>query len=410
MGKLYKPLMSLEEALEALRNAVDASPRGTESVPVSEALGRVLAEDVVAPMDVPPFDRSIVDGYAVRAEDTFGTFETNPLRLRFVGEVRVGEKPRVSVGPGEAAYVSTGAPLPDGADAVVMLEWTERGDGEVVVYRSVSPWENVMRKGSDIRAGSKPLKAGTVLGPRQLGVLSALGFTEVKVFRRPRVAVLSTGDELAEPGKPLSYGMVYDVNSTTLSTYAEKCGAESLVLGVAGDRPDEIRRMLLRGLETADVVVVSGGASVGVRDYMRDVVKSLGAPGMVVDGVRIKPGKPTMVAVVDGKPVFCLPGHPTSALMTFHVFVAPILRAMAGLPDTAGKTVRARLSKRVISETGRRLFQPVKLLEDGAAEPIFKGSGAVTSPSEADGFVIVPEDVRMLPEGSEVEVHLFEGW
>ena len=407
---LYRRLMGLEEALEAVWKAVKPSPLGVEAVPVGEALGRVLAEDVVAPIDVPPFDRSVVDGYAVRAEDTFGAFETRPVRLRVVGEVRVGERPAVSVGRGEAAYVPTGAPLPEGSDAVVMLEWTERDGDTLTVYRSASPWENVMRRGSDIRAGSKVLESGTPLGPRQLGVLSALGLREVRVYRRPLVAVLSTGDELTQPGNPLTYGRVYDVNSTTLSAYARRCGAEAVVLGVAGDDPDEIRRMLLEGLERADVVVVSGGASVGVRDYMREVVSSLGAPGLVVDGVRIKPGKPTMVAVVDGKPVFCLPGHPTSALMTFHVFVAPILRAMAGLPEVHGRRVRARLSRRVLSEEGRRLFLPVKLLDGGLAEPIFKGSGAITSLSEADGFITVPEDVRVLPEGSEVEVQLFEGW
>ncbi len=380
---------------------------------LAEARGRVLAEDVVAPIDVPPFDRATMDGYAVRAEDAFGASDTSPVELKVVGESLPGRAPTARVGPGEAVRIATGAPMPDGANAVVPVEYTREGEGAVYVLRAHPPGANVMARGADIRAGTVVLKRGSRLGPRELGVLSALGFTRVKVYARPRVAVISTGDELVPPGSPLRPYSTYDVNWITLLSSAEGCGCTAEFLGAVGDDPAQLEEKLRLAVERYDAAVVSGGSSVGAGDLMRRVVPRLGEPGILVDGVRVKPGKPTIVASVGGKPLFCLPGYPTSALIAFSVFAAPILRAMAGLPPKPReKVVNAKVPVRLRPAPGRTTFFAVKLERRGkelVAVPILKGSGAITTLALADGYVVVDEHVEVLPEGSTVQVHLFEG-
>ena len=409
MARMRK-LMPLREALRLVREALRPRPLRTERVRLEEALGRVLAEDVLAPFDVPGFRRALMDGYAVRAADTFSASLEAPVKLRLVGEVRVGEVASARVGPGECAVIATGAMLPEGADAVVRVEGTAREGECVLVMEPVSPGQNVMEADADVRAGQVVLKAGTLLTPQRIGILSALGLETVEVFARPRVAVFSTGEELLRPGEPLVPGKIYDINWATITAAARLAGGEPSFMGVAPDELEELRALLARGLEEADVVVATGASSVGAADLMREALSAIGAR-VLVDGVRCKPGKPTIIALAGGKPIFCLPGKPTSALLTFTLFAEPVIARMAGLAGVARPVVSARLAERVVPDTGRHNFVFVRLAKAAGgglvAEPIFKDAAAITALGLAHGFVEVPEGTELLPEGSEVLVVLF---
>jgi putative molybdopterin biosynthesis protein len=408
---VFRKLLTLDEAWLVIREHVPVEPLGVEAVPLLRASGRVLAENVVARLDVPCFDRSTVDGYAVRAEDTFEADENRPVRLRVSGVAGVGRLPRAVVKVGCAVETVTGAPIPEGADAVVMLEDTER-DGAVVLVRSaVVGGENVMRAGSDVRRGETVLRKGAVLGSGEVGVLAAVGLSRVKVFAAPRVAVFSTGGEVVKPGGRLSAGKVYDTNAYSLSAAVNECGGRPVFLGVLPDRADKIERTLRRALACADVVVTSGGVSVGPKDLMPAVLGSFGKPGVVVCGVAIKPGKPVTVAVVGRKPVFSLPGHPASALLVFRLLVEPVLRGMGGRKAAESLVVKALAGVRMFSARGRRTFVMVRLKRDRqkglVAEPFGSGlSGAITTLAGADGFVEIGENVQFVDAGEEVSVRL----
>ena len=385
--------------------------RAIEEIPLSDALGRVLAEDVRSGVDVPPFDRAVMDGFAVRASDTFYADEEQPAVLRVVGAAHAGEPPRLEVRSGECVEIATGAPMPKGADAVVMVEFTELEGDEVRIYKAVAPGENVMAAGSDIKRGELVLKRGTPLRPRDLGVLAACGVSKIRVFKKPRVAVISTGNELLKPGEPLKPGKIYDVNSQTLCAAISESGGAPSFLGILRDDPDEILKALRHAVGKYEAVVVSGGTSAGASDIMYDVLEKLG--DVLVYGVNIKPGKPFIFAVVDDKPVFGLPGNPTSALLTFSLFVAPFLRAVGGLPPHAGAKptkVRATLSTPIFSEKGRHEYVFVKLVENDegvvTATPLLKGSGAITTLASADGYVLVDAQTEIVEAGEEVEVTL----
>ena len=327
---MFRKLLSFDEAKQLLKQTFSAKPVGAERVSISEAHDRVLAQDVVAPMNVPPFCRSTVDGYAVKAADTFGASEDKPVSLRLCGHVEIGESPSVVVEKGLAAETVTGAPLPDGANSVVMVEYTTRQGNNVLVHRAVSISENIMAAGSDIRKNETVLKEGRVLGSREIGVLAAVGLTEVAVYRRPKVAVLSTGAEVVEPGKALPPGKIYDINAHTMSAAVLEAGGEPINLRIIPDKKDLLKKALEKALDSADAVITSGGVSVGPKDFTPQVVDTLGKPGVIISGVAVKPGKPLTIAVVDGKPVFSLPGNPTSSLFMFNVFVRPILVKLAG--------------------------------------------------------------------------------
>jgi len=392
----------------------EAKPLGVEEVPLLEACNRVLAEDVVSPLDVPPFNRSTVDGYAVKAEDTFRADENSPVKLRLCGTVNVGEMPEIKVERGTAAEIMTGAPIPDGADAVVMAENTEQKNNEVYVYAAVVKDENVMKAGADIKKGETVARKGQLLGAREIGAIAAVGKSKVKVYKVPHVAVLSTGAELTEPGKPLASGKIYDINAYSLSAAVVEGGGKPVYLGVYPDEQDELEKALKRALASADIVVTSGGVSVGPKDVIPKTLNLLGKPGVIVCGIATKPGKPTTVAVVDGKPIFSLPGHPTSALLIFHLFVRPIIEQMAGKKAAEPFTVKAFASTRMFPARGRRTFIMVKLKKDVAkrlvAEPVPVGlSGAITTLLRADGFVEIPENQQFIEADEEVTVHLFKG-
>jgi len=381
---MFRKLMTFDEAKRVISEQLKPKALGEEEISLLEAYNRVLRENVVSALDIPPFNRSTVDGYAVKAEDTFGAEENQPAKLSVCGVVNVGEPPKISVAKGEAAEIVTGAPIPEGADAVVMVEDTEEKNGELRVYRAVTKDENVMKKGTDIKKGEAILKAGQVLGAPEIGVLAALGITKVKVFKVPVVAVLSTGAEVTEPGKELPSGKIYDINAYSLSTAVRESGGKPVYLGVVPDDKTELRKALEKALASADMVITSGGVSVGPRDLTPQIVDSLGKPGLIVCGIAVKPGKPTTIALIERKPVFSLPGHPTSALLMFHLLVRPLIQLLSGRPEREATTVKAKAGTRMFSARGRRTFVMVKLKRDKSnrliAEPVETGaSGAITT-------------------------------
>jgi molybdenum cofactor synthesis domain-containing protein len=410
---MFRKLLSLDEAKIMMAKSFQPKPLGTEHVSLLEACGRVLAENVISPINVPPFDRSTVDGYAVKAEDTFGAYEAKPVKLRLCGTVNVGEPPKIMLENGMAAGIATGAPLPKGADAVVMIENTERENDHILVYKSVVENENVMKAGTDIHKGENILKLGKHLTWKDLGILAALGFEKVRVYRKPKVVIISTGAEIVAPGQMLSPGKIYDINGYTLGAATARCGAIPMNFGVFPDNFQILNDILKKALETADVVITSGGVSVGPKDLIPKVLDSLGSPGVIVHGIAIKPGKPTTIALVDEKPVFALPGHPTSALLTFYLLVRPVLVRLAGRrADEILKTVKALTGVRVFSAKGRRTFVMVKLVREAdgkfVAFPIATGeSGAITTLAKADGFITVYENQQFVDAGEEVTVSLF---
>jgi putative molybdopterin biosynthesis protein len=387
-------------------------PLGEERVPLREARGRVLARDVVAAVDVPGFDRASVDGFAVSAADTVGATPQQPRELRVNSEVLTpGVLPRVAVAPGTATVVATGGMLPRGADAIVMVEHTDTQDGEgelrVEVHRPVVAGDHVAAAGSDIARGETVLRAGQVLTSREIGSIAAIGLAEIEVWRRPRVAIFSTGDELVPPGEPMRPGGVFDSNGAILAAAVEEQGGVPVPQGIVPDDEAELSARLAAAL-ACDLVLLSGGTSKGAGDVAARVVGRLERPGVVVHGAALKPGKPICLAVTDGKPVAILPGFPTSAIFTFHEFVAPVIRAFAGLPPERREAVSATLPMPVASERGRTEFVMVSLVEGERREliayPTGKGSGAVTAFGQADGFFAIGPHTEAVPAGTSVDV------
>lgn len=408
----FLEVIDRDEAVARFHRHLKLAPLGTEHVLLAEAVDRVLAADVIAPVDVPAFDRANVDGFAVRAADTFGAMEESPRRVRLNDEViSPGRQPTQSVSPGTATPIATGAMVPRGADAVVMIEDTDCVDHQeptLLIRRSVSPGQSITFAGTDISQGETVLRQGQRLTSREIGVLAAIGVAKVPVFRRPRVAILSTGDEIAAPGKPLPAGAIYDSNAAIIAAAVRELGGEPVPLGIVPDDAARLREAIARALES-DAVILSGGTSKGAGDLSYRVVSELTNPGIVAHGVALKPGKPICLAVTSGKPVVILPGFPTSAIFTFHEFVAPVIRAFAGQRQERRKTVTATLPLRVNSERGRTEYLLVGLVQtaDGlAAYPMGKGSGSVTTFSAADGFLTIDQQTELLDAGSRVNVQL----
>ena len=412
MRKIFKTLVTIEEAIKKLYEHFEPKPLGFEEIPLFDAFGRVLAEDVYSEVDVPPFDRAAMDGYAVKAADTFGAREDKPVKLKIIGKVKVGFKPEIHVNRGEAAEIGTGAPMPSGANAVVMVEYTEEENGYVKIFKPVVPGENIQPAGSDIMVGELVLREGQLLTSREIGVLAAIGKVSVKVYRKPKVAVISTGDEIVKAGEKLPYGKIYDINGPSIFSAVKECGGEPIFIGIARDDVREIIDMIREGVEKADIVITSGSTSAGVKDVLYQIVDQLGEPGVIVHGIKIKPGKPTVIAVVDNKPLFGLPGYPTSALTIFRLIVAPVIRKMAGLPPVVQEdTVSAVLKTRIYAPPGRKYLVSVSLAKDKdgnlVAVPTPGGSGTITNLANADGYFEIPEDVEFVDEGERVQVKLF---
>ncbi|MDH7485678.1 MAG: molybdopterin-binding protein [Anaerolineae bacterium] len=399
-----------DEAWRIFREHFDPQV-AAERLPVREALGRVLAEDLSAPHDLPTFPRCAMDGYAVRAADTYGASPGLPAYLDVVGEVLMGEAPTLEIGLGQCALVHTGCMLPSGADAVVMVEVTQPVDERSIeVLKPVAEGENVIQVGEDVRRGDAVLPAGHRLRPQDLGGLLALGITAVSVARRPRVAILSQGDELVEPEQEPRPGQVRDINSATLAALVEQAGGIPLRRGIVGDDLEALRQAAEAALTQADVLVMSAGSSVSARDMTAQVINGLGQPGVLVHGVSVRPGKPTILAVCDGKPVFGLPGNPVSAVNAFRLFVTPAIHLLQGGQPSPPRAVPARLARNVASATGRQDHVPVRLEErDGEtwAVPIFGKSNLIYTLIRADGELIVPLDSGGMAEGEMVTVFLY---
>jgi len=402
--KGFTKLVPIDDALETFFGLLKPKRLPAERLSLHEALGRVAAKDLTAQKDVPPFNRSAVDGYAVRAKDTVNASVFNPKTLRLTRSVEVGT--------GEAKPIWTGNQLPKGADAVAMLEHTKRVDGEIEVFKAVTPGENVSRKGEDVRRGEVAVRSGTRLKPQHLGLLASLGYTHVPVVKKPRVAVLATGDELVELGKPLGDGQVTESNRLIISGLCTELGAEPISLGISRDDVEEIREKIREGLEKADVVVTTGGTSVGHKDLVPQAINGMGSPGMVVHGVAMQPGMPTGLAVLGGKPVFVLSGNPVAAMIGFEVFVRPLILEMLGVKDELRPRLKARLTRRVSGSLGKRVFLRVLVSEvegEFLAEPVrVRGSGIITTMTKANGYVVIPESREGLEEGEVVTVHLFD--
>jgi putative molybdopterin biosynthesis protein len=410
----FLEVVAPEEARARFHRHLDLKPLPAESISLSAALGRVLTAEVLAPVDVPAFDRANVDGFAVRAADTVGGTDAQPKRLALSPEVLAcGVVPAFALAPGTATAIATGGMIPRGADAAVMVEWTDFAESgglpAINVRRAVAPGQFIAFAGSDIARGATLLRRGTAIGSREIGMLAACGLAEVAVVRRPKVAVLSTGDELVAPGAPLKAGAVYDSNAAILAAAISETGGEPVPFGIFPDNEAALETAVRRALAVCDLVVLSGGTSKGAGDLSYRILSKLGTPGVLVHGVALKPGKPLCLAVAGGMPIAVLPGFPTSAIFTFHAFVAPVIRALAGLPAQSAETVEAMVPVRVPSELGRQEFVLVALVagdEGLVAFPTGKSSGAVTSFSEADGFVAVDALAPALDAGTRMQVTL----
>jgi len=398
----FGALLPFVEAKRVVDNNIKPITR-VEVVNIDDALDRVLAEDVVAGLSIPPFDRAAMDGYAVKAKDTFNAGQRSPKVLRLTGEVHAGEAPASKVGAGECLQIATGAIMPKGADAVVMVEDTEAENGRVKVFKSVYPGANVARKGEDIKEGATVLKESSVLDAGKIGVMASQGITRVKVYEKPKVAVLPSGEEVVPLGKKLKRGQVYDINSHTIASVVRANGGIPIVFGVVGDKAEEIRATITEALKS-DLVVISGGSSVGERDLLVTVIQDWGQ--ILFHGIQVRPGKPTIFALIQGKPLMGMPGYPTSCLINSYLFLLPAVRKMAQLPPRTGETVTARLAHRVPGSVGRRQFLTVKI-EGGEAIPVFKESGAITSIADADGYIEIAENIDLLEKGEPVTVTLF---
>ena len=399
------------DALPVLLDHLSVRVR-TEAIPTADALDRVLAESQVAPSSLPAFPRSTMDGYAVRAADTFGATESLPAYLSLVGESPMGRAPQVTVGPAQAAVVYTGGMMPPGADAVVMIERTQKLDaGNIEVLRPVAPGENIINVGEDVKAGETLFAPGHILRPQDLGGLMALGLTRVTVASRPRVAIVSTGDEVVSPEAEPAPGQVRDVNTCTVAGLVARSGGLPLPQGIVGDDFDELLSAARTGLNAADALVISAGSSVSARDLTADVVNRLGQPGVLVHGVSVKPGKPTILGVCDGKPVFGLPGNPVSAMVVAALFVVPLVWRLQGvISPPERRRVTARLAHNIASVPGREDYVSVKLVErEGQlwADPVFGKSNLIYTLVKGDGLLRVPLDLNGLHEGEFVEVQLF---
>lgn len=398
---------------DALRRLLESLPPSgpPERIPTAQALDRVLAEDLVSPSDLPTFHRSTMDGFAVRAPDTFGATEGLPAYLEIQGEVLMGQAPEIVLQPGHCARISTGGMLPTGADAVVMVEQTQEvGRATLEVLRAVAPGENVVGIGEDVRQGEPVLPRGQTLRPQDLGGLLALGINSVQVARRLRVGILSTGNEVVSPDVAPGPGQVRDVNGYTLAALVTRLGHAPCSAGIVGDEEEALRTAARDALARSDVLIISAGSSVSTRDLSAQIIHELGRPGVLVHGVALRPGKPTVLAVCDGKAVFGLPGNPVSCMVTFDLFVAPTLTYLCGASAPLRGTVPARLARNVASASGRVDYVQVRLVQTERgleARPVFGKSNLIFTLMRADGMVRVPLDKGGLAAGEWVDVVLF---
>lgn len=422
----FLTLLPPDEARALLLSHLSQSIPDSELIDVSSSLGRILAEDIVAPHPLPDFQRSTVDGYAVRARDTHGASDSLPTYLNLIGEVPMGDAPAFEINTGQCALIHTGGMLPNGADAVVMLEYTQRTSrdaqlpipaDEIEIFRALADGENVIRVGEDVAQGQVVQVKGSSLRPAEIGGLMALGITNVKVVRKVRVGLISTGDEVIDPSQSPRPGQVRDVNSYTLSALVEKCGGVPQRYGIVSDEFDQLKAAVVRALSECDVVIITAGSSASTRDMTANVIRSLGEPGVLVHGINTRPGKPTILGVCNGKVVIGLPGNPVSALVNGYLFVLPVIEKLLGALPRPKPTVLARLTVNLPSQAGREDWWPIKLFPSPSgrgvrgegefrAEPIFGKSNLIFTLAAADGLLRIHPDATGLSAGEIVEIFL----
>ena len=408
MGQEFLNLTDPDEVKNIISNL--AIIRKTEKIYLTETYGRILAEDIHATIDLPPFDRASMDGYAVKAKDTFTATEDKPVLLNLSEVVKAGNIPKKKLMEGNCVEIGTGAPLPSGTDAVVMVEFTETEENYIKIYDSVAPGENIATKGSDIKKGNILLKSGTLITPNKIGVLSAIGLSYVTVFTRPRVAIISTGNELIKPNEDLKFGQTYDINSETIASGVKSCGCVPIHSGIVKDNYNHLKDRISQFTD-ADIIITSGGTSAGAGDVLREVVEDIGK--ILVHGISVKPGKPTLIGILKNdldKIIFGLPGYPVATLVVSQVFAAPLLRRMTGIKEYNQKqdnqkqeAIKLRLSRRYHSARGRTQYVLVKIRGD-QAHPILKDSGAITALAEADGYFEVPKNIEIVEKEDEIDV------
>ncbi|MEM0489862.1 MAG: molybdopterin biosynthesis protein [Ignisphaera sp.] len=409
MRRLFHKLVSLNEAIEIIEHNVSLSPRGIEQVNILDSLGRVLAVDVYASIDYPPFDRSEVDGYAVKAEDTYGAYESRPVRLQIIGSLKVGEIPQYDVARFKAVEIATGAVMPRGCNSVVMEEYTSREDDYVYIYRAVSPLENVAIAGSDISRGELVLMKGTRITPFDIGILAALGYSSIDVYLKPRIAVISTGNEIAEPGQHLRYGQVYDYNGFAVTSYLRSIGADAYYLGIVPDDREILKSIVTKALEEYDIIITSGGTSAGIDDVVYRVIEDVGT--ILVHGLEVKPGKPTVIGVSRGKIIMGLPGFPFSAISVSITLLRYIVEKLSGIESpNIYSNLKARITQRIRKDAGKTLYIPIAIARrnsDYIAIPIPYRSGSITPIIRADGVAVVGRGIEIVEEGEEVDIVMF---
>lgn len=399
----FGELITYPEALNTIMDVIEPIRR-TEVVSITEAMGRILAEDQISDIDVPPFARAAMDGFAVSAEDTYGAGKFDPINLQILENIHAGENPSKVVEEGTCSQIATGAPMPKGADSVIKVERTEKRDGTVDIYKPVHPGENVSPKGEDIDVDEVVLNEGGYIIAAKIGALAAMGKEKVKVYCKPEIGVIPTGDEVVPLGEELKPGQIYDVNSYTLSSLIEENGCISVKGTIVQDDIDGLKEAIKRRSEKLDMVLFSGGSSVGDKDILVDALDSIG--DVIFHGVKLKPGKPTLFGKVKGTPVIGMPGYPTSCLNTAQQLIRPALREMARLPEPPERTIEAVLQKRITSSLGRQQYMTVRV-EGNKAYPVYKQSGAITSMANADGYFRISENVELVDEGEEIEVVMF---
>lgn len=406
MGTEFLKIKECEEAQDIIQELFDkyCEPK-TEEINCEDAYGRVLFNDVYSRMDFPPFNKALKDGFAILSEDSFGASEESPNTLDVIDFLEAGSTTDKVVEKGKCVEISTGAAMPEGANAVVMVEYSEKFDDKVNLLTTATPFQDVAKKGSDIEEGKLILKKGDVLTPGKIGVLLSQGFKTIEVYKKPSVGIISSGNEITMQGEELPYGKIYDVNGNMIKNDAISCGADARFLGVVRDDYDQVKEKIQESIKDVDILLCSGGTSAGLGDVMKHVLDELGE--VYIHGISVQPGKPTIVGVINEKLVIGLPGNPVSALMIFNAFVAPSLTKIAGIEkEFEQKVVKGVMARRIHSPVGRMQYQLVKV--DGEEiQPIFKDSGAIFSLSSADGYVKVEKSVELLDEGEEVEVYLF---
>lgn len=407
MGREFLDLVDISEAHRIISNLFKEiyHPPRMEKINLKSAYGRVLAQDVKSPIDLPPFNRASRDGYALKAEDTFHASEDNPSTLKCIEVIEAGAIPQKRVKRGCCSRISTGAPIPEGADAIVMVEYAEEEDDDnILIYRSAYPGQHIAPRGSDISKNEIIAWKNSILSPEKIGAISAAGISKVPVIAKPKIGILSTGNELIEPSNDWTPGKIFDSNSHSIAAAVENCGCEPKILGIVKDDYTQLYKAIQEGILGCDILITSGGTSAGAGDMLREVIEDIGE--VIIHGISIKPGKPTLIGKVNGKLVFGLPGFPVSALIIFDVLLRPYLMELSGKTSTEYQKVELPLARRLHSSKGRIHYALVKV-KNGKVYPILKDSGAITSLVDADGYIKIPKNVEILEEGSKVKLSPF---